>query len=117
LKDPGEDPASAHVSISSSLFGLNVVAAKFESDDSPEKVLAFYRPQLEKHGKVTECHGNIDFRKDGITCKPSSGKDRDEIELVVGTEKRFRIVGVKPKGTGSEFGLAYISLRGERETI
>jgi len=117
IKDPGDDPASAHVSISTSLFGLKVVAAKFESDDSPEKILAFYRPQLEKHGKVIECRGNLDIRKDGIECKPSMEKDKYDVELAVGTEERFRIVGVKPKGTGTEFGLAYVSMRGERETL
>src|SRR5258708_39106912 len=34
---------SANVNISSSFLGFKVVALKFESDDSPDKILGFYR--------------------------------------------------------------------------
>ncbi len=115
-----EDESGAQVSIGTAHFGLKVVAAKFESDDPPERVLAFYRPHLEKYGKVTECHGDVDFRdEDGskkIVCKPGKGDD-DETELVVGSEERFRVVGVQPHGKGSKFGMAYISLREGREKM
>ena len=112
--------SGAHVSISTALFGLKVVAAQFESDDEPKKVLAFYRPHLERYGKVTECRGDVDFRGETgskeIVCKPSR-VDGDETSLVVGTEERFRVVGVHPHGKGSKFGLAFISLRGEQEKM
>ncbi len=115
-----EDESGAQVSISSALFGLKVVAAKFESDDAPQQVLAFYRPHLEKYGKVTECHGDVDFRGEKgsreIVCKPGKS-DEDETELVVGTGERFRVVGVQPRGKGSKFGLAYVSLREGREKM
>ena len=115
-----KDESSAHVSISSALFGLKVVAAEFESDDSPKQVLAFYRPHLEKFGKVTECHGDVDFRGEKgskeIVCKPGKD-DEDETELVVGSEERFRVVGVQPRGKGSKFGLAYVTLREGREKM
>ncbi|MGH9531552.1 MAG: hypothetical protein ACRD2Q_04115, partial [Terriglobales bacterium] len=102
--------SGAHVSITTALFGLKVVAAEFESDDEPQKVLSFYRPHLEKYGKVTECHGNVDFRdKNGekeIHCK--QGKDAgDHTELVVGSAERFRVVGVEPRGKGSKIGMAF----------
>jgi hypothetical protein len=115
-----EDESGAHVSIATALFGLKVVAAKFETDDSPQKVLAFYRPHLEKYGKVTECHGDVDFRGEKgskeIVCKPGKGDD-DETELVAGSEERFRVVGVQRHGKGSKFGLAYVSLREGREKM
>ncbi|MGH8458785.1 MAG: hypothetical protein ACRESV_05495, partial [Nevskiales bacterium] len=115
-----QDESSAHVSISSALFGLKVVAAKFESDDSPKQVLAFYRPHLEKYGKVTECHGDVDFQGESgskeIVCKPGKGNE-DETELVVGSGERFRVVGVQPRGKGSQFGLAYVTLREGRERM
>ncbi len=115
-----EDEPSAHVSISSSLFGLKVVAAKFESDDPPEKILAFYRPHLEKYGKVTECHGDVDFEgptgSKEVVCKPGKHGE-DETELVVGTGERFRVVGAQPHGKGSKFGLAYVTLREGREKM
>ncbi|MCI0356759.1 MAG: hypothetical protein L0099_17250 [Acidobacteria bacterium] len=114
------DDSGVHASITSALFGLKVVFAEFESDDAPQKVLAFYRPHLEKYGKVTECHGNVDFRdKNGmreIHCKQDSDH-RDHTELVVGSSERFRVLGVEPRGKGSKIGMAFISLRGGRETM
>jgi hypothetical protein len=115
-----KDHSGANVSIATAFFGLKVVAAEFESEDEPKKVLAFYRPHLEKYGKVTECHGNVDFRdKNGtkeIHCK-QDGDHSDHTELVVGSEERFRVVGVEPRGQGSKIGLAFVSLRGGKERM
>ena len=53
--DDGHE-SSANVNISSSLFGLKVVAIEYLSDDSPEKLIAYYTGQLKKYGNVLECH-------------------------------------------------------------
>src|SRR5271169_4157266 len=50
-------------------FGLKVVVAKYESDDSPDKVVAYYRDKLKKYGRVLECHsqkhsGDVDVHDD-----------------------------------------------------
>lgn len=115
-----KDEVGAHISIGTALFGLKMVAAEFESDDEPKKVLDFYRPHLEKYGKVTECHGNVDFReKNGVKeihCKQDADHS-DHTELVVGSEERFRVVGVEPRGKGSKIGMAFITLRGGREKM
>jgi len=115
-----KDEVGAHISIGTALFGVKMVAAEFESDDEPKKVLAFYRPHLEKYGKVTECHGNVDFRdKNGtkeIACEQNKD-DSDRAELVVGSAERFRVVGVEPRGKGSKIGMAFITLGGERKTM
>jgi len=54
-KEKDGDSKSANVNISSSFFGVKVVALEYESDDPPEKVLAFYQDQLKKFGHVV--HG------------------------------------------------------------
>src|SRR5437016_488372 len=36
-------------------FGMKLVVAKYESEDSPAKILAFYREKMKKYGKVLEC--------------------------------------------------------------
>src|SRR5688500_14679923 len=88
LRDKG-DEHSAMVSIDTDFFGLKVVAASFESDQSPAKVLDFYRGELGKFGKVVECHGGF---KDDDNIKSASlecdqGKSHsDEIQLGVGSE-------------------------------
>ena len=113
-KDSGDDHNSANVNISSSLFGLKVVAMKFASNDPSDKVLAFYRKEMGKYGKVVDCTGgfNMNFHhhdKDAeVACdNDSHGHDYKE-ELKVGTENNQRIMAVKPKDNGSEFTLVYV---------
>src|SRR5206468_713167 len=49
-KEADGQEKSANVNISSSFFGLKVVAIEYQSDDSPDKVIAFYRDHLKKYG-------------------------------------------------------------------
>jgi hypothetical protein len=109
LRD-GEGTGAADVEVGNHFVDVKVIANRFASDDTPERVAAFYRDALGKYGSVTECRGNIDFRPRGGSSTPvcrGSGRG-DEIQLVVGTEQRHRVVAVKPRGTGSEFAVVYI---------
>jgi hypothetical protein len=110
FREDGREPESANVNISSSWFGVKVVAAKFESVDAQEKVLAFYRQEMKAFGDVTECRGEVDFRNRLPVCKENAYAR--EIQLVTGTEERQRIVVVKPRGSGAEFALVYVDTRG-----
>ena len=110
-----DDHESADVNISSPWFGVKVVAATYESADTQEKVLDFYRQEMKTFGAVTECRGDVDFRRRGggerrPVCKekPSS----PDVQLMTGTEDRQRVVSVKPRGSGSEFALVYVNTRG-----
>jgi len=114
---------SANVNISSSLFGLKVVALKYESDDPSDKVLSFYRKEMGKYGKVLDCTGgfNMNFHhrdKDAdVTCEDHSGSDHGyKEELKVGTENNQRIVAIKPRNSGSEFTLVYVRAWGGNDT-
>jgi hypothetical protein len=111
-----DDHESADVNISSPWFGVKVVAATYESDDTQDRVLDFYREQMKKtYGTVTECRGDIDFRRRGgrerqPVCKEKASA-RD-VQLMTGTEDRQRVVSVKPRGAGSEIALVYVNTRG-----
>ena len=114
-KDSDDDHHSANVNISSSLFGLKVVALKYESDDPSDKVLAFYRKDMGKYGKVVDCTGGFSMNfhhhdKDAdVTCDDHRGSSHDyREELKVGTENNQRIVAIKPAGKGTEFALVYV---------
>jgi len=114
------DSKSANVNISVGSFGLKVVAVKFESDDSPDKVLAFYRDKVKAYGgKYLECHGldiNVNAGDSSDEKELTCGKhgDRgDSTELKGGTPGRQHIVSVKAKGSGSEFALVYVNKRGK----
>lgn len=114
------DSSAANVNISVGGFGLKVVAIKFESDDAPDKVLAFYRDKVKAYGGTyLECRGldiNVNAGNDNdekeLTCGKHSGRG-DSTELKAGTPDRQHIVSVKPKGSGSEFALVYVNKRGK----
>ena len=124
-KEADGEEKSANVNISSSFFGLKVVAIEYESDDPPEKLIAYYRDQLKKYGSILECHTsqasghmtanvNSDHDHDNkLKCEENSG---NTIELKVGSEDNQHLVSVTPQGKGSSFALVYVRTRG-KDTI
>src|SRR5271165_5589358 len=123
-KDGGDDK-SANVNISGFGYGVRVVALEYESDDSPAKLVAFYRDQLRKYGNnILECHtAHLDVNTDiqhsdhnshELTCEGASGSN---IELKVGTKESQHIVAVEPEGKGSSFSLVYVRTHGKDAEI
>jgi hypothetical protein len=121
------DKKSANVDISTSAFGLKVVAVEYESNDSPSRVTAYYQDQLKKYGKVLLCHtshganytGNHDHNHDSEELKCEGDNSGKTIELKVGTESNQHIVSIEPqdKTKGSDFALVYVRTRGKEGTI
>jgi hypothetical protein len=109
----GDDSHSANVDMNFGPFGMKVVAATFITDDPVEKVKDFYLKDMARYGNVLDCKGGIDDHGEGLVCKPS--KHDAEIELGVGNKERRRIVGIKHRGTQTEFSLVYLALRGDKE--
>jgi len=102
---------TADVSVGNSVFGVKVAAANFFSDASPDDVVRYYRAAMRKHGEVTECHGNIDFRRDHPVCRGRLFSH--STQLAVGTEERHRLVSVKPRGNGTEYSMVSVEVNGE----
>ncbi len=124
-KDSSGDDKNANVNISGFGYGLNVVALEYESDDSPARLIAFYKNQLKKYGDVLECHTshfnlNMNYSdKSGsgshtLTCDGGSGSN---VELKVGTNENQHIVAVEPQGKGSSFSLVYVRTHGKDADI
>ena len=123
-EDSNGSDKSANVNISSFGFGLKVVALEYQSDDSPGKLVAYYRDELKKYGKVLECHtSHLDVNPDikgsdhgshELTCEGASGSN---IELKVGTKENQHIVAVEPDGKGSSFSLVYVRTHGKDADI
>lgn len=115
---------SANVNISSFGFGLKVVALEYQSDDSPAKLIAYYKDQLQKYGKVLECHtGHFQVNPDikgsdheshELTCEGSGGSN---VELKAGTKENQHIVAVESDGKGSSFSLVYVRTHGKDAEI
>lgn len=120
----------ADVNIDTPWFGLKVVALKYVSDDSQDKVWAYYKKELSKYGHVLECKpGSPDMDvvakdDDQLTCHEHQRKDHnanlnldsDEPSLRVGSQSHQRVVGFKkPFGGGTEFDLVYVATRGDEK--
>lgn len=123
-RDSSGDDKSANVNISGFGYGLRVVALQYESTDSPEKVVSYYKDQLKKYGSVLVCHTNhMDVNADikdhehgshELTCEGSAGVN---VELKVGTKENQHIVAVEPEGSGSSFSLVYVRTHGKDAEI
>ncbi len=113
------DKAKANVDLGFAGFGLKVIAAKYETDDSADKLKDFYRKALTKYGKVIECNGDLDVFDEGhsMKCKHSSSEP-DKYEMGVNSPDVAHVVSIKPKDKTNQFALIYIQMRGKnRETM
>lgn len=106
-----DDSDNANVNVSSPFGGVKVVVQKFETDDSPDKVLDFYQKPMGKYGKVIQCsgsyHGYHHHGKDEPVSCDNIGNSSEK-ELKVGTENDQHVVAVKPAGKGAQFTLVYV---------
>jgi len=119
-KDDSGDEKSANVNISTSEFGVKVVAVEYESDDAPSKLVAYYKNELKKFGNVLECHSeseNYTYKGDSDELKCEGNNHSNTLELKVGTKSNQHIVSIKPQGKGSDFALVYVRTRGKDTTI
>src|SRR6202140_2333931 len=129
LKSDQENKDQANLSVLTEAFGMKLVVAQYVSDDSPAKIIDFYRDKLKKYGKVLECHsqkhgGDVSVHEDSkdstdrkeLKCEESSGP---VTELKVGTEDNLHLVAVEPRDAtkGSNFAPVYLHTRGKRGEI
>ncbi|MDP9267570.1 MAG: hypothetical protein M3P27_04490 [Acidobacteriota bacterium] len=116
--------------VSLSLFGLKVAVVSYVTDDSPDKVVTWYRDQLKPMGKTIECTGSgrdigdVDIhsgKKDNndkddedspVTCDKQTGHSgRKTTEFKMGTERNQRVVAIserKDGKPGAEFALVRV---------
>jgi hypothetical protein len=130
-KGSGHDDNKANVNISSPWGQLKVIALGYHSDDPPEKVLSWYRKDLQqKYGKLLECKGgNTSFREgkrenNELTCESDKSdkdinfsSDTNTVELKTGSKDKQHIVAVKPEADGSKISLVYVQKHGEKDSI
>jgi hypothetical protein len=120
------DKHRANVNIGAMGFGIKVIAAEYNTPDSPEKVKNFYLDKLKKFGNVLECKGTGgDHGADGdwssndqgdkpVTCGDTKG---DGWELKTGTNHNQHLVAVRPDGSGTRFGTVFIQIHGKEATL
>jgi hypothetical protein len=119
-----KDNGAADVNMSFGSFQLRVKAASYRSEDSPDKVSAFYRKALGRYGDVIECQndkpvGSPIRTAEGLTC--DNDKDNHitvnedlsgKMELKAGSKLHQHIVAIDPDGSGTKMGLVSLDLPG-----
>ena len=127
LKEKDNDHGG-NVVIDTPVFGLKVVAVKYETDDPPEKVLDFYRKELKQYGKrVLECRPNHEAddvvvgdvhknkSENELTCDKDDKQNGPVTELKAGTEDNQHVVGIEQKGKATQFALVYVRVHGDHD--
>jgi len=130
LKHDEHDKNSANLAIFTAAFGMKLVVVNYDSEDSPSKLIAYYRDKLKKFGKVIECHTgehggdvHVNAGKNDSNGSKDVKCDGDNtgnvVELKVGTQDNQHLVSVEPseKGNGSTFALVYVHTRGKQGDI
>ena len=122
-KDDKDDSSGAKMGLWGSSFGFKLVALKMESDDSQEKVAAFYQKALAKYGTVLNCNDSSkaqsDKDKNESSKKLTCGDDHPDpggMLFKVGSKEKQHLVSVKPNGTGCIFHIVYLEARSEDKT-
>jgi hypothetical protein len=122
-KDEKNDSSAANLGLWGSTFGFKLVVLKMESNDSPEKVAAFYQKALGKYGTVLNCSAGSKAQGDKdkgnnsnkLTCDDDHA-EAGELVFKAGTKEKQHLVSVKPNGTGCTFNLLYIEARSDDKT-
>lgn len=121
----GDHNDNANVNIEMPMFGLKVVALKYGTDDSPDKVATFYRDQLHGFGRVVECRGDksddesinkAEQVNQPVTCVKNDPQS-DVLTLKVGTRGNQHLAKIEPMGKGSKLTLLYLKahIRGDEK--
>ena len=124
-KDNDGDTHSANINIGAIGFGLKVIAAEYETDDSPEKVKAFYEDKMKAFGTTLTCNGHsgssdvhISSHKDDndkkLNCSDTHG---DGWEIKTGSDDNEHLVSIEPHGSGTRFGTVLVQTHGKQDTL
>jgi hypothetical protein len=113
-KDASDDSSSLQMGLWGGSSGFKLVVLKLVSDDSPEKIAAFYRKALARYGQVLDCG------KSAAKAEKSDAGHNNQIEcdddhaaggsfaLKAGTKQSQHVVGVEPSGHHTNISLVYV---------
>jgi hypothetical protein len=132
LKHDDDNKNAVNLGLLTEAFGIKLVVASYESDDTPAQVVEYYREKLRKYGKVLECHTHE--HGGDVHADADDDKDNDQhskplkcegdnsgpvTELKVGTEDNQHVVAIEPRDGGKRatFALVYVHTRGKQGDI
>jgi hypothetical protein len=118
---------SADVHLGFGEWELRVKVVSYATQDSQDKVLAFYKKALGRYGEVITCQGNNPvgtpvITSEGLTCSDDKGNNvkidrgdygssKNGLELKAGSKRHQHIVGFEePKDGQTRFALVALDL-------
>jgi len=134
LKHDDSNNNAVNLGLLTEAFGIKLVVASYESDDTPVQVIEYYRDKLRKYGKVLECHTPEHGGDVNADVDEDKDKDKDQhskpvkcegdntgpvTELKVGTEENQHLVSIEPRDGGKRatFALVYLHTHGKQGDI
>lgn len=120
--DKDGDNHSANINLGAFGFGLKVIAAEYETGDSPDKVKAFYEDKMKSFGTVLVCNGHSDASDVHVNTHDKGNDDKklncddskgDGWEIKTGSNDNQHLVSIEPNGSGTRFGTVFIRTHGK----
>jgi hypothetical protein len=124
-KKDGDKSADIHFGFGDWQVRIKVV--KYQSSDSSDKVLAFYKKALGRYGDVIECNGHTavgqpQATREGLTCEEGDNNKHMNVNidshnsLKAGSKRHQHIVGIESTdGPGTTFSLVELDLPADVE--
>ena len=116
-KDSSDDSSAVQLGLWRGNSGLKLVVLKLETNDSTERVAAFYRKALAKYGKVLDCSDPKAPRaaegksSKELTCDADEPKPGEQV-FKSGSKEKQHVVGIQSSGGQTLFQLVYLEQRG-----
>jgi hypothetical protein len=115
-----DNDKAADVHLGFGKWQLRVKVVNYQTPDSQDQVLTFYRKALGRYGDVIECNHNTPVgtptsTREGLTCSEHSKNvhvdEGDDLSLRAGSQHHQHIIGFKKGGTGNtRFALVELQL-------
>ncbi|MFZ0632455.1 MAG: hypothetical protein WA374_19875 [Acidobacteriaceae bacterium] len=119
----GEGDKSADVHLGFGQWQLRVQVVSYDTPDSKDKVVAFYRNAMGRFGDVIECQGNrsvgkLSMTSEGLSCNEESRGnvhvngmgDDSGLTLRAGSRRHQHIFALKSSDEGTRFALIELQL-------
>ncbi|MBT9331607.1 hypothetical protein D0Y96_011190 [Acidipila sp. 4G-K13] len=112
---------SADVHLGFGKWQLRVKAVTYQTADSQDKVVAFYKKAMARYGDVLQCDGDktvgaLTVTGEGLTCSEEHGKahvnisDSGDLNLKAGSRHHQHIFALKKSSSGTRFALVELQL-------
>lgn len=118
----GKDKKSADIRFGFGDWQFRVKVASYETGDSSDKVIAYYKKALGRYGDVIQCRddqpvGEPTHTREGLTCGDDNAKSHAHVtkdmmvSLEAGSKRHQHIFGIdKETGSGTRFALVELQL-------